>query len=79
MADKLGVTVDYFLYQVSTQAEVKAILESKICLQLSQKLERRWHDTIINTESSNCFCSCNVHIFNYWKCQEMCSRETPKI
>ena len=25
MADKLGVTVDYFLYQVSTQAEVKAI------------------------------------------------------
>ena len=46
MADKLGVTVDYFLYQVSTQAEVKAILESKICLQLSQKLERRWHDRI---------------------------------
>ncbi len=29
------------------------------------ELERRWHDTIINTESSNCFCSCNVHIFNY--------------
>ena len=25
MADKLGVAVDYFLYQVSTQAEVKAI------------------------------------------------------
>ena len=24
MADKLGVTVDYFLYQASTQAEVKA-------------------------------------------------------